>query len=25
VRFEPLGDKLTRVSLHHAGWGDGGN
>jgi uncharacterized protein YndB with AHSA1/START domain len=24
VRFEPLGDKLTRVSLHHAGWGDGG-
>ena len=24
VRFEPLGDKLTRVSLHHTGWGDGG-
>lgn len=24
VRFEPLADKLTRVSLHHTGWGDGG-
>jgi uncharacterized protein YndB with AHSA1/START domain len=24
VRFEPLGDKLTRVRLHHTGWGDGG-
>jgi uncharacterized protein YndB with AHSA1/START domain len=24
VRLEPLGDKLTRVSLHHTGWGDGG-
>jgi uncharacterized protein YndB with AHSA1/START domain len=24
VRFEPLGDKLTRVTLHHAGWGAGG-
>jgi uncharacterized protein YndB with AHSA1/START domain len=24
VRFEPLADKLTRVTLHHAGWGDGG-
>ena len=24
VRFEPLSDKLTRVSLHHTGWGDGG-
>jgi uncharacterized protein YndB with AHSA1/START domain len=24
VRFEPLGDKSTRVSLHHTGWGDGG-
>jgi uncharacterized protein YndB with AHSA1/START domain len=24
VRFEPLGDKLTRVSLHHTGWGSGG-
>jgi uncharacterized protein YndB with AHSA1/START domain len=24
VRFEPLGDKTTRVTLHHTGWGDGG-
>jgi uncharacterized protein YndB with AHSA1/START domain len=24
VRFEPLGDRLTRVSLHHVGWGEGG-
>ncbi len=24
VRFAPLGDKLTRVSLRHTGWGDGG-
>ncbi len=24
VRFEPLGDKSTRVTLHHSGWGDGG-
>ena len=24
VRFEPLGDKLTRVQLHQTGWGDGG-
>lgn len=24
VRFEPLGDKATRVTLHHTGWGDGG-
>jgi uncharacterized protein YndB with AHSA1/START domain len=24
VRLEPLGDTSTRVSLHHTGWGDGG-
>jgi hypothetical protein len=24
VRFEPAGDKHTRVVLHHPGWGDGG-
>ena len=24
VRFAPVGDKQTRVSLHHTGWGDGG-
>ena len=24
VRFEPVSDKLTRVTLHHTGWGDGG-
>jgi uncharacterized protein YndB with AHSA1/START domain len=24
LRFEPLGDKLTRISLHHTGWGEGG-
>lgn len=24
VRFEPLTEKTTRVSLHHVGWGDGG-
>ena len=24
VRFEPQGDQATRVSLHHVGWGDGG-
>jgi uncharacterized protein YndB with AHSA1/START domain len=24
VRFEPIGDKQTKVSLHHTGWGDGG-
>jgi uncharacterized protein YndB with AHSA1/START domain len=24
VRFEPLSDKLTRLSLFHTGWGDGG-
>jgi uncharacterized protein YndB with AHSA1/START domain len=24
LRFEPLGDTLTRVRLHHTGWGDGG-
>ncbi len=24
VRFEPLADKLTRVTLHHTGWGSGG-
>jgi uncharacterized protein YndB with AHSA1/START domain len=24
VRFEPLGENSTRVSLHHTGWGDGG-
>jgi uncharacterized protein YndB with AHSA1/START domain len=24
VRFEPLGERLTRVRLHHTGWGDGG-
>jgi uncharacterized protein YndB with AHSA1/START domain len=24
VRFEPLGDKSTRVLLHHTGWGHGG-
>ena len=25
VRFEPLADKTTRVTLHHTGWGDGGD
>jgi uncharacterized protein YndB with AHSA1/START domain len=25
VRFEPLADKSTRVSLHHTGWGKGGD
>ena len=25
LRFEPLGEKLTRVSLHHTGWGEGGD
>lgn len=24
VRFEPVADKQTKVSLHHTGWGDGG-
>jgi uncharacterized protein YndB with AHSA1/START domain len=24
VRFEPLGEKSTRVMLHHTGWGQGG-
>jgi uncharacterized protein YndB with AHSA1/START domain len=24
VRFEPLGETSTKVSLHHTGWGDGG-
>jgi uncharacterized protein YndB with AHSA1/START domain len=24
VRFEPLADKATRVTLHHTGWGSGG-
>jgi hypothetical protein len=24
VRFEPTGDKRTRVVVHHTGWGDGG-
>lgn len=24
IRFEPVNDKTTRVSLHHSGWGDGG-
>lgn len=24
LRFEPLGERSTRVSLHHTGWGDGG-
>jgi uncharacterized protein YndB with AHSA1/START domain len=24
VRFAPVTDKSTRVSLHHTGWGDGG-
>jgi uncharacterized protein YndB with AHSA1/START domain len=23
VRFEPVSEKQTRVSLHHVGWGDG--
>ena len=23
VRFEPLSEKLTRITLHHSGWGDG--
>lgn len=25
VRFEPVNDRQTRVSLHHVGWGDGGD
>jgi uncharacterized protein YndB with AHSA1/START domain len=24
VRFEPMGDSQTRVTLHHVGWGEGG-
>jgi uncharacterized protein YndB with AHSA1/START domain len=24
VRIEPVGDKQTRVTLHHTGWGSGG-
>lgn len=24
LRFEPVSDRLTRLSLHHTGWGDGG-
>lgn len=24
VRFAPVGESQTRVSLHHTGWGDGG-
>jgi len=25
VRLEQLGDRVTRVTLHHTGWGDGGD
>jgi uncharacterized protein YndB with AHSA1/START domain len=25
VRLEPAGDKQTRVTLHHSGWGEGGD
>lgn len=25
VRFEPVSERQTRVSLHHTGWGDGGD
>ena len=24
IRFEPISDKSTRVTLHHTGWGEGG-
>lgn len=24
VRIEPVGERQTKVSLHHSGWGDGG-
>lgn len=24
LRFEPVSEKETRVSLHHTGWGEGG-
>lgn len=24
VRFEPVAEAVTRVSIHHTGWGDGG-
>jgi len=24
VRFEPVTDKTTRITLHHTGWGEGG-
>lgn len=24
VRFEPVGERRTRIVLHHTGWGDGG-
>lgn len=24
VRFAPVGDKQTRITLHHTGWGEGG-
>jgi hypothetical protein len=24
LRFEPLGERSTRIRLHHTGWGDGG-
>jgi uncharacterized protein YndB with AHSA1/START domain len=24
VRFEPVGERRTRIILHHTGWGDGG-
>jgi uncharacterized protein YndB with AHSA1/START domain len=24
VRFEPVSEKQTRVTMHHTGWGDGG-
>jgi len=24
LRFEPIGEQRTRLSLHHLGWGDGG-
>ena len=24
LRFEPVGDRRTRVTLHHTGWGEGG-
>ncbi|HEY1394399.1 MAG TPA: SRPBCC domain-containing protein [Methylibium sp.] len=24
LRFEPVGDKSTRITMHHTGWGEGG-